>query len=518
MSLDSAHQTVESERKTTEGPCAASRFRKRALWMAGATAFAVCVGVVLMHRPWSQPEGGDEAIWDYVAQCIVRGQAPYRDVVEIKSPLSAYLSAAAILIGRSAGLSDVMAVRLLNVLMAGSLSVITFLVAATYLRSRLAACIAFLIPLTPTHFTEWMVAGTEPKLPMILFGLFSLLLIAKGKPFWAGFFSMLACLCWQPGLMFTGVAVLMFSRYLTNWRDLAAMKVLLGAVVPLAVLLLYFYSIGALADFWTWTVVYNLRVYAPETAKGIGETVGLLWRVSVRVFRLDLVLVALSGAGLIMFGIERVKARLKGGRAFESGCLFRDAIVILPLIYLAFCLINFQSGPDLIPLFPFIGMFGGWFVVKLGGARFGRGLARLAPAATLVVLFALIIFRSLIYKVESELTLQDQEREFAAISRVLAPDDSIYVHGTLEILVLLNRPNLNPYIFLDRGKDDWIAKRTPGGFRAIINEMESSSPKFVAISRAGKVAHRVELRQWVEDHYDQMELPGYEGIYLRRQP
>jgi hypothetical protein len=316
--------------------------------------------------------------------------------------------------------------------------------------------------------------------------------------------------------MFAGVALLMFSRYLTSWRDLAAMKVLLGAVVPLAGLLLYFYSIGALADFWTWNVVYNLKVYAPETAKGLRETVGLLWRVSLRVFRLDLLLVVLGVAGLITFGIDRVKARLIGGTTFKPPCLFRDAIVILPLIYLAFCLINFQSGPDLIPLFPFIGLFAGWTIVKLGGARSGQRLARL-PAAALVVLFSLIILRSLIYNVESDLKLQDQEQAFEAISQVLGPDDRIYVHGTVEILVLLNRPNLNPYIFLDRGKDDWIAKRTPGGFRAIIDEMESLAPRVVAISRTGKVAHRAELRQWVDDHYDQMEVPGYEGVYLRRQ-
>ena len=486
------------------------------LRLLALAAFLIGVSVTLMHRPFTQPEGGDEAIWDYVAQCIVRGQAPYRDVVEIKSPLSAYLSAAAILIGRSAGLRDAIAVRLLNVLMVGLLSATTFLLAAKCLRSRLVACIAFLIPLAPTHFAEWVVTGTEPKLPMTLFGMFSLLLIARGRPFWAGFFSMLSCLCWQPGLMFTGVALLMFSRYLTNWRDLAALKVLLGAALPLAVLLLYFYSIGALADLWTWTVVYNLRVYAPETAKGLRETVALLWKVSVRVFKLDLMLIALSIAGLIMFGIERVRTRLKDSKAPRAPCLCGDAIVILPLIYLAFCLINFQSGPDLIPLFPFIGLFAGWFVVKLGDARFGP--ARYLPGAALIVLFALIIFRGLIYRVESELTLQDQEKEFAEISKVLAPDDRIYVHGTVEILVLLNRSNLNPYIFLDRGKDDWIARRTPGGFRAFIDDMESLAPKVVAISRVGKVVHRAELRRWVDDHYDQMELPGYEGIYLRRQP
>jgi len=56
----------------------------------------------------------------------------------------------------------------------------------------------------------------------------SLLMIAKDKPFWAGVCSMLSCLSWQPGLLFTGVAILIFSRYLTSWRDWRALKVTLG--------------------------------------------------------------------------------------------------------------------------------------------------------------------------------------------------------------------------------------------------------------------------------------------------
>jgi hypothetical protein len=482
------------------------------------SAFTLTVAVVLTHRPWDRPERGDEAIWDYVAQSIVRGQVPYRDVVEIKSPLSAYLSAAAIVIGRAAGVKDVFAVRLLNVLMVGLVSVFTFLVAATYLRSLLAASIAFLIPLAPWHFAEWMVTGTEPKLPMILFGLISLLLIAREKPFWAGCFSMLSCLCWQPGLLFTGVAVLAFSKYLTRWRDLAAVKVLIGALVPLLALVLYFYSIGVLGDFWTWTVEYNFRVYAPETAKGLSGTVAHLWSVCTRVFGWDLVLVGLSVAGLIWFVVERIKASLREDNAVESPHRYRDAMAVAPAIYVVFCVINFQSGPDLIPLFPFMGMFGGWFAVQLGRVRFGRGLFRRLPGAALVVLVGLIIFRSVAEAADSELTLQEQEREFAKISKLLEPDDNIYVHGAVEILVLLNKPNLNPYIYLDRGKDKWIAKRNPGGFRAILEEMESSRPKVVAISRIGKVVHRVELRHWVEEHYDQIALPGYDGVYLRRQP
>src|SRR5690349_20739685 len=69
-------------------------------WRLLLVAFLIGAAVVLARRPWRQLETGDEAIWDYVAQSILRGQIPYRDVIEIKTPLSAYLSAAAIAAGR----------------------------------------------------------------------------------------------------------------------------------------------------------------------------------------------------------------------------------------------------------------------------------------------------------------------------------------------------------------------------------------------------------------------------------
>jgi hypothetical protein len=61
---------------------------------------------------WKQPALGDRANWDYVAQVISRGGVPYRDVVNIKSPLSAYIGAAAILAGQPFGLRDIFAIRI----------------------------------------------------------------------------------------------------------------------------------------------------------------------------------------------------------------------------------------------------------------------------------------------------------------------------------------------------------------------------------------------------------------------
>jgi hypothetical protein len=103
------------------------------------------------------------------------------------------------------------------------------------------------------------------------------------------------------------------------------------------------------------------------------------------------------------------------------------------------------------------------------------------------------------------------------VADLLGSDDKIYVHGTLELLVLMNRPNMNPYIFLDRGKDRYIAGRTPGGFAAITNEMKSQAPKVIAISRTQNVAYREDLFVWAAEHYDRFPVGfAHNSVYLRR--
>ena len=333
-------------------------------------AFVIGAAVVVMHRPFSRPEVGDPAIYDYIAQSILRGQLPYKDVVDIKGPGAPYLSAVAMLTGKLVGMRDVIAVRVLNVVLVGLLSSLTFLVAQVYLRSRAAGLIAFMVPLMRYQFVEFMIEGTQPKLPMIIFGMLALLMIARDRPFWAGFCSMLACLCWQPGLMFTGVAFLMFSRYLTSWLDLRALKVVLGAAIPLATVLSYFYARGALADLWAWAITYNYSVFGPEAEQSIGAAFDHLWIVTRRTFERDAILVVLASIGLLEFCTERLLDKIQRRGALRSPDLFRDAVLFPPLVYLAFSLINFQGGPDSIPFFPFIGIFAGWAVV-----RFARLLA-----------------------------------------------------------------------------------------------------------------------------------------------
>lgn len=481
--------------------------------------FVLGSGLMLAYQPFSQLEGGDSAGYDYIAQSILRGQVPYRDVIDIKTPGSMYLSALAMAAGRLAGVRDVIAVRLFQSLLVGILTIVIFLTARAYLRDALAALLAAVFPLMSHKFAEWMVVGTQPKLPMILFGMLTLLLIARDKPFWAGVCSMVAFLCWQPGLMFTGVAVLIFSRYLTSWRDLRALKAIVGAAVPLAVTLAYFYSRGAVGDLWAWTITFNYSVFRPETQRGPLQALTHLWNVTSRIYGIDIILVIAGIAGFFVFAGRHVRARLS--RSQEDG-LFIDSILIPPVVYFAFCIINMQAGPDLIPFIPFIGMFAGWFLVQLGrfvSHKWSRPRWELwIPVSALLVMTLAALGRGLSYRIPPGFTLQDQEARSGRISSLLGPNDTLYVHGSVEILVLLNRPNLNAYTFLNQGIDRFAAARRSVDFAAILDEMETARPKLVALSRLRTVGSRDLLERWVRDHYDALDSVGEGGVYLRREP
>ena len=484
----------------------------------------ISVIVMILYRPFDRPEVGDPTIYDYLAQAILRGQIPYRDVVDIKSPGAPYLSAMAILVGRILGVGDIFAIRALHVLLVGFLSAVTFQVANVYFRSRIAATIACLIPLLREPIAKAYIGGTQPKLTMIIFGLLTLLLIAKDRPFVAGIVSMLSCLCWQPGLMFTGIAVLMFSRYFTSWRDLKALKVLTGAALPLALVFGYFYSKGALGDLWTWTITYNYSVFGPEAGPGLGSALNHIWIMTRRVFGKEILIVLVSVVALFLFVIERIRDKARARTALVAPDLFRDAIVFPPLIYFAFTLVNFQGPPDLIPFFPFIGIYTGWLIVRVGrvvGPRIPfKSLSpplrdSLVGISAIAVILAVVFFRAGKFQLPGT-RLQDQEAAMQLLSQQLQPADKIYVHGAVEILVLLNRANLNPYVDFDWGKDDFAMRRRGTSFREFIDEMEAAAPKYVSATRLRKVYNRRELEQWINEHYEPLPLLKFNVLYVRK--
>ena len=474
------------------------------------------LGAALVYSQFEvfkQPVRGDRANWEYMAQLIARGSVPYRDAVNIKSPLSAYLGAAAIVITRPFGLRDLYAVRLLYQALGVLTVVLTFLVAYEFFGSRWLALLAALIFLSFHSFAGTNSAGIQPKTPMMLFGLCSLWAIRKEKPFWAGMFSMLSALSWQPGLLYFGAAGLAFTSYLTRWRVRTLIKLVGGAILPLAILLLYFAFAGALVDFYLWAFKYNYSVYAPEELKPASHFFNYFSRMVTGNYRSERVYFYIAAIGLLVaFGREAVEAKRGGLRVLLERAPFH-AITITLLVYFVFCIINVQGSADFFPFLPYVGVFAALAIITtLDGLMKLIERTRAAPYVVPVnlvstaVIVLLVFFLSLSQAFSYHrrgLTLQAQEVEVKEITSNLQPGDQIFVHGTTEVLVIAGLTNASRYFFLDRDKDLYMDQVEPGGFDGWFNRLKAEEPKVVMLSRLRKVRSKKQFAEWVASEYDE---------------
>src|SRR5262249_43667682 len=206
-------------------------------------------------------------------------------------------------------------------------------------------------------FVRTLNMGVQPKTPMVLFGLLSLWAIIEDKPLLAGLCGMLSALSWQPGLMFAGVAGLAFSKYLTSWRDGKAVRVVLGVTIPLAIFLVYFWAIGALRDFYLWTIHFNATIYGPNELRTLSGSISRLGRIIDEDYHIARVFFYASAGGIVVAIVREItRIKVVGFRRFLQSAP-RNAVIITALGYLSFCMLDLQGGADLIPLLPFAGIF-----------------------------------------------------------------------------------------------------------------------------------------------------------------
>ena len=486
---------------------------------------AVAVAVYSQSRFWSQPSAGDRANWDYFAQVIARGGVPYRDVVNIKSPLSAYISAAAIIVTRPFGLRDVLAIRISFILLAALTVAFTFLVALDYFGSRRVALLAAAIMLTFSAFARLNGGGTQPKTPMVLFGLVALWALIKDLPFVAGLFGMLSALSWQPGLLFVGAAGLGFSRYLTSWRDLKVAKLIAGAVIPLAIMLGYFWAAGAFREFYLWNIHFNATVYGPNEMRPLSSFINRLAKMLAGTYHNGRFYFYLAAPGLLLVLWREARRAKEGGLRALLERAPRHAVIIAPVVYFIFCMIDIQGGADLIPFLPFVAMFAAIaliFALEQAAnfvTRARPALSRVplkSCASALVCAFVLLMAVSDSLSTERDFTLDDQDAKVQQIVSNLRPGDKIFVHGQTEILVLSGLTNASKYFLLDRGKDEYLDRVEEGGFVGWLQRLKAEHPKVVVLDRLKSLGYLNELQAWVDAEYEPRE-DGVFRYYVRKE-
>jgi hypothetical protein len=461
---------------------------------------------------WNQPVVNDRAIWEYVAQVIARGGAPYKDVVEIKSPASAYIGAAAIVLTRPFGIRETFAIRATFLVLAILTAGFVFLVTVEYFGSRSLAVLAAFIFIGFDSVPITNSAGIQPKTAMMLFGLAALWAIKKDFVIAAGMLSMLSALSWQPGLLFLGAAGLAITKYLTNWRDKRLLKLLAGSLIPLIFLLIHLWALGALRDSYLWTIHYNLTVYAPAELKPINRFFEFLGKMASAYYQREAVFLYLAAIGVVIFIARDIWIAAKTSSHYLLDRSRDHAVAIAPLAYLAFCAINVQAGGDAAPFVPYISVFAAFTVVvflnvalellaRVGPVAFQPTLRVTAMAILCGMVYWFNIRDAFGYRAQFP-TLQDQEADIREIVSLVGPDEKVFMHDVTEVLVLSGLQNVGRHIFLDRGKDDYMIHVEEGGFEGWFVRLKAERPKVVAFDRMRKVIHRRDFMRWVEDDYE----------------
>ncbi len=523
---------------------------RQAQWVTDRRLFwavmLVASAIYIQTQFWNQQSTGDRANWDYFAQVVSRGGVPYRDVVNIKTPLSAYIGAAAILLAKPFGIDEVLAIRILFMALAALTVAFTFLVASEFFNSRRVGLLAGAMMLGFTAFARLNGGGVQPKTPMVLFGLISLLAAVRNRPFLSGSAAMLSALSWQPGLLFFGAALLAFTRYLTQWKDRAWLRLLAGATLPLALFLAYLWVAGGLSAFFHWAFYFNFSVYAPGELRPISSFFNRIYKMLAGTYNNGRFYFYLAIPGLLLFLLAEFRAaRRDGFKRFKESAP-RHSILIAPLVYMLFCTINIQGGADLIPLLPFVAIFASFAVVSglnFIANRFARGKEAMDPgrvAAYGTAVFILVSLAFTCYQIiragRGGVNLSDQKAEAREIASMLAPGDEMFVHGRTELLVLTRMTNASKYFLLDRGKAQYLDQVEQGGFEGWLERMKSARPAIVVLDRMKKLGQlkggqdaddeeapserdlkvSAAFQSWVEQDYEKRE--GRIFTYFVRRP
>lgn len=445
----------------------------------------VSTAIFLLFQPWNQPEVRDKSIWDYIAQVVADGGVPYRDAIEIKTPLSAFLGAAAIRIGRVVGIGDVFSIRILYFALAVALVVAIFDL-ATLLYNRGTGLVAAIMVAGIDPLGEWAGSGIQPKVPFMLFGVLALASALRKRAVLAGALAALSALCWQPGCVFLLPAAI---ALLPDWRKLV--KLSLGFALPCVLCVGYFAAAGALSDFYQWTVAFPFGPYVAKYVRSFRSIRDTAWRLLQMYYSREVPLLAIATAGVLMAVVSAAVSR--------ASARWRTLLVaVLPLaIFLGLTALNLQGESDLFPILPFAFVF--------GAAAIHSTLSRLLPPATVPIAAVVLCTAwsasdAITYRLPS--TLQDEIDALAPVARAIGDGDRVYVHGDLQLLVLFNLRNASPHLFLDRGKDAFLDHLEPDGFLKFLDRLEASHPKVVVLGRRGMIDRGQDLIDRVRAGYD----------------
>lgn len=450
----------------------------------------------------------DEGIHATIARTILDGGVMYRDAIDQRTPLTYYLVAG---VFRIFGVNNMWAVHALLAGMVATTALGLFLIgrrwrnSATGIWAALIFCAfsnnLFYIGDVYSLSTEWFV---------ILFTTWSTWWFWRTweqKSFWrsavAGLGFSAAFLSKQPGLLDFGapLATLIYFAATGRLRVIEAARQLAGLctgfVALTAMVFAYFWTKGALDDFYFYAWSYNLSYYGPETTaadRGWAAVEGLrtIWQ------NYPVIGVALAGGVLIrVLGLSQ-------RRPTEEDSTFNPAgfyLVMWMLLALAAASSAGRTyGHYYLQFLPASTLLAGWFLAdcqarwRAGNSYFLKGLAVIA----LIAGAWSVIVVPLRGPWPASLGPDSGTDAATYIRDHSKPTDKIFVWGyNPDFYLLADRRPASRYIYCsfltglipwtnaEPGRDTSYAI-VPGTMEILLGELESNQPKFIVDTSLGE--------------------------------
>ena len=512
----------------------------------GVSALAALL--FLKYDMLRQPFPPDTTFHVYAGQQMLLGHAIYRDVAIIKAPLSDFVAAFSMVLGRLFSIPDVIAPRIIFWLIAAATVGMTYLAGRYLFKERAIGLIAALMMLSYSFLDLRSVTGPEPKALVILFSLAALVLLWQRHWFWAGVCASLATLAWQPALMVAALAcavalvtrpsrlavigpVDVKSRQVTpplipsnpragffnnpRWRQL--LWVFVGGAIPLALLLIYLVANDALlaarnaiiganyVHLYTSTArIPPLKLITDNAAQVVSDSAMFCFPVE-----LPLVVVGVIGFVGIVAGEFIRAARARTWRSLIN--LERTPFILYALGFAAFTLIDYDFCPDLIPLMPVAAIGVGWLVWQMSVAarwlfeRTGNVMrARQAQIVVLVigpiVVAGVGLSHTLSYQLNGP-TLSDQAQVAVAAEQYLQPTDRVLEFGDSLILIYTHRMNASKVLHLGDKSGLGVLAFEPGQMQGLIDSLDRNPPMLIALSRENKPDWTRPFYRWLGGRY-----------------
>ncbi|MBI5058160.1 glycosyltransferase family 39 protein [candidate division KSB1 bacterium] len=469
-------------------------------------AISFSLRLAFLHEPFERDEGA----YAYVAQEVLRGSIPYKDVIEIKPPAVYYLYAA----GMSIFGETTEGVRIFTACFS-LLTVLAVFLVARYLAGNGAGLVAALLYglLSSAPFLQGSSSNTEVfmVLPLVL-GTYYLLRAIDGRDrkhiFLCGVLYAVAMLVKTVAIPFIALAVIYTiclpksdNAFRELMLDLSALAA--GPAILASITLMYFFLNGALDDFLYW----NVTVARKYSSSNIGGPSFIT--TSNRLLPEFLpVLVAAVPTFLLLLKERKRKDSL--------------IAMTLPAALIGVVLPGKNFPHYFIQLVPPLAILAGIGMARLFGAR--RRMFHIC-AAILAVMLSISVYRQYKYYLvytPYQVSMQKYGTTFVEslyVARYLydrtLPSDYIFQWGfEMELYFLTGRRS--PVPFISSILVGW-SKDPAAAIHRMVQGINEKKPKYIVYQKDwGNFPGVMELSGIVMQDYVHESTVGYAQIYRRK--